>query len=86
MLSEFEYLFPPTNRPPSAAETGLLPAIELSENERKVIDIIGREEAQVDEIIRGCGLPASAVSVTLLGLEMKKVIRQLPGRLYVRND
>ncbi len=86
VLSEFEYLFPPTNRPPSAAETGLLPAIELSENEQRIFDAIGREEAQIDEIIRACSLPASAVSVTLLGLEMKKVIRQLPGRLYVRND
>ncbi len=85
VLSEFEYLFPPTNRPPSPAETGLLPALELSENEQKVFDAIGGEEAQIDEIIRTSGLPASAVSVTLLGLEMKKVIRQLPGRLYVRN-
>src|SRR3974377_2101799 len=36
ILCEFEYLFPPSNQPPSAVQTGVLPALELSENERKV--------------------------------------------------
>ncbi len=85
VLSEFEYLFPPSNRPPSAAETGQLPALELSEHERKVYDAIGDEEMQIDDIIRRCGLPASTVSVALLGLEMKRIIRQLPGRVFRRN-
>jgi DNA processing protein len=35
ILSEFEYLFPSSNRPPSPGETGILPALELSENEKK---------------------------------------------------
>jgi DNA processing protein len=39
----------------------------------------------MDEVIRCSGLPASAVSVALLGLEMKRVVRQLPGKLFVRN-
>lgn len=82
ILSEFEYLFPPTNRPPSTAETGQLNAIELSENEQKVYDAVGEEESQIDEIIRRCGLPASTVSVALLGLEMKRIVRQLPGRVF----
>src|SRR5207244_4740133 len=44
ILSEFEYLFPRTNRPPSPAETGILPAIALSDNEQKMIDAIAKEE------------------------------------------
>ena len=31
VLSEFEYLFPASNRPPSPGESGVLPALELSE-------------------------------------------------------
>ena len=31
------------------------------------------------------GLPSSAVSVALLSLEMKRVVKQLPGKLFVRN-
>ncbi len=86
ILSEFEYLFPASNRPPSAAETGQLPAFELGENEQRVYDAIGEEEVHIDDIIRHCGLPASAVSVALLGLEMKRIVRQLPGRVYRRNS
>ncbi len=86
VLSEFEYLFPPSNRPPSAGETGVLPALELSENERKVFDTLKTDdETSIDEVIRGSGLPTSAVSVALLSLEMKRVVRQLPGKLFVRN-
>jgi DNA processing protein len=86
ILSEFEYLFPQTNKPPSAAETGVLPAIELSENEQKVHDTLGTEEISIDEVIRKSGLPPSAVSVALLSLEMKRLIRQLPGKMFLRNQ
>ncbi len=43
------------------------------------------EERSIDEVIRKSGLPSSAVSVALLSLEMKRVIKQLPGKLFVRN-
>ena len=86
ILSEFEYLFPKTNRPPGAGETGVLPALNLSENEQMVYDALSQEESDIDEVIRRSGLPASAVSVALLNLEMKRLIRQLPGKLFVRNS
>ena len=35
ILSEFEYLFPASNRPPSPGETGVLPALSLTDNEQK---------------------------------------------------
>jgi DNA processing protein len=85
ILSEFEYLFPTTNRKPSPAETGLLPALTLSENEQKIHDLLSKEETPIDEIIRKSGLPSSAVSVGLLNLEMKKIVRQLPGKRFMRN-
>jgi DNA processing protein len=85
ILSEFEYLFPPSNRPASAAETGVLPALELSENEQKVYDTLSKEEISIDDVIRKSGLPSSAASVALLSLEMKRLIRQLPGKMFVTN-
>jgi DNA processing protein len=86
ILSEFEYLFPTSNRPPSPAESGTLPALNLSGNEQKVYDGLSNEEMTMDEVIRCSGLPASAVSVALLGLEMKRLVKQLPGKLFVRNS
>ena len=86
ILSEFEYLFPGSNRPPSPGETGVLPAMELSANEQKVYDALDEEERSIDEVIRKSGLPSSAVSVALLSLEMKRAVKQLPGKLFVRNS
>src|SRR4051812_22089140 len=85
ILSEFEYLFPASNRPPSANETGVLPALDLSENEQKVYGVLDSEELTTDEVIRKSGLPSSAVSVALFSLEMKRLVKQLPGKLFVKN-
>ena len=86
ILSEFEYLFPTSNKPPAPNETGVLPALELSENEQKVFSTLSKEESSIDEIIRASGLPSSAVSVTLLSLEMKRLVKQLPGKMFLRNN
>ena len=85
ILSEFEYLFPASNRPPAPNETGVLPALELSGNEQKVFETLQREEVSIDEVIQHSGLPSSAVSVALLSLEMKRLVKQLPGKMFVRN-
>jgi DNA processing protein len=85
ILSEFEYLFPASNKPPSAAETGVLPALTLSDNEQKVYDALDGEPRAMDEVIRKSGLPSSAVSVALLSLEMKRIVRQIPGKMFLRN-
>ena len=44
----------------------------------------GADETPIDRIILKCGLPTSVVSSTLFALELKKVIKQLPGKHYVR--
>jgi DNA processing protein len=85
ILSEFEYLFPPSNRPQTPAETGVLPTITLSENERKVYELLSEEEIGIDDVIRQSGLHSSTASVALLSLEMKRLIRQMPGKYFVRN-
>jgi DNA processing protein len=85
ILTEFEYLFPKGNRPASPCDTGTLPALELSPQETAVFDAVGHEERSVDDIIHASGLSASMVAVALLNLEMKRLLRQLPGRLFTRN-
>src|SRR5882757_5973729 len=51
ILSEFEYLFPASNKPPSPGETGVLPALELSENEQKAFDTLRTDdETSIDEV------------------------------------
>ena len=86
ILSEFEYLFPASNQPPTAGATGVLPALELNENEQKIFAAVKAEDQNsIDEIIRASGLPSSAVNVALFSLEMKRLVKQLPGKMFMRN-
>ena len=78
ILGEFEYLI-------SKEETAPVSAPVLSEIEQKVMAAIGDEEMLMDEIIRATCLTSASVSATLLGLEMKRIVKQLPGRHYARN-
>jgi DNA processing protein len=85
ILSEFEYLFPSSNRPAAPNESGVLPALELSENEQKIYSALDGEELSIDDVIRKSGLPSSAISVGLLSLEMKRLVKQLPGKIFLKN-
>jgi DNA processing protein len=65
-------------------ETAALPS-DLSEAERGVLRLISPDEpAQIDELAEASGLAVSELSAVLLGLEMRELIRQLPGKSFVR--
>ena len=53
-------------------------------DEQAVYQAVEHDETPVDRIIGKCGLPTSVVSSTLFVLELKKFIKQLPGKHYVR--
>ncbi len=52
----------------------------LSEQERQIAQHIGKEPILVDELIAKAGIPAGAVLSTLTMLEIKGVVRRLPGK------
>jgi DNA processing protein len=81
VLAEFEFLLPPSEMPSIN-----LPQGNLGEQERKVLEALGREEMHMDVLTRKCGLPSPAVSATLLKLEMKRWVRQMPGKYFTRID
>jgi DNA processing protein len=62
-----------------------LPA-NLSGDEEKVYAAIELDETPIDVITQTTGLPSGTVSSTLLRLEMKKLVRQLPGKVFVRTS
>ena len=57
---------------------------EMKPAEAAVYEAVGTDETPIDRIISKCGLPTPVVSSTLFALELKKVIKQLPGKHYVR--
>jgi len=59
-------------------------SLELTDAERAVREAIGDEETSADDIIAKCGLPTYQVSSTLLALEMRRLVKQLPGSRFVK--
>ncbi len=60
------------------------PKAELTAAEQSVRDAIGDDETPLDTIISKCGLPTQQVSSTLLALEMRRLVKQLPGSRFVK--
>ena len=58
---------------------------ELTETEQAVMDGLQPGCTLVDEIIAGTGLPAGTVSATLTMLQIKGMVRLLPGNRVERN-
>ncbi len=80
ILGEFEYLLPPqpsrkNNAPPDSGRASCSP------DEITILTALDDGETDVDTLIRLTGLKASTMSSVLLGLEMKRLARLLPGRV-----
>jgi len=57
--------------------------VELSENEQKIIDILGETgETGIDALMAKSGIPVSQISVILLNLEFQGLVISLPGKRY----
>jgi DNA processing protein len=56
----------------------------LSENERSVLEAFTDDESHIDTITSRSGLPTPIVSSTLLALEMRRLVKQLPGSRFVK--
>lgn len=65
----------------AAAKTAASP---LKPDEAAVYAVVDTSETPIDQIITMSGLPTSVVSSTLFVLELKKLVRQLPGKHFVK--
>src|SRR5467141_789254 len=81
ILDDLQVLLPETKPSPEAAARPLPP---LSEDERRIYDAIEATETSIDEITEKTKLPSAAVSSTLLRLELKRLVKQLPGKYFVK--
>ena len=81
ILAELEFLIPRE----SVVTPRPLPA-NLTGDEEKVYAAIELDETPIDSITQATGLPSGTVSSTLLRLEMRKLVKQLPGKVFVRTS
>ncbi len=76
---------PETKGEASAAPKQAPEPPDLSDEERAVLVLLSPDEPQhIDALAEKTGLAVSELAGLLLGLEMRDVVRQLPGRCYVR--
>ncbi len=59
-------------------------AAQLSEQEKKIIDLLSNEPMHIDRIASDSGQPTSHTLALLLSLELKNLVKQLPGKYFVR--
>jgi DNA processing protein len=81
ILDDLQILLPETKPSQEAAARPLPP---LSDEERRVYDAIEAAETSIDDIAAKSELPSATVSSTLLQLELKRLVKQLPGKYFVK--
>lgn len=74
----------PPNSLPGLEEVAGLNLSDLSADEKCVLAFMTREPMTIDALTESAGLPAPIVAGALLELELKEVVRQMPGQRYYR--
>lgn len=81
ILDDLQILLPEKQKLP---EISARPLPELTGDERLVYDAIRPTETPIDQIASTSELPAATVSSVLLRLELKRLVKQLPGKYFVK--
>jgi DNA processing protein len=70
---------------PEAEQRNLLAVNGLNGSEKKLYGLLSAEEPiPIDDIVEHSGLNSSEVLATLFALEMKGIVRQLPGKQFCK--
>ena len=83
VLEELDGVSAVAARPCGGGRFGAPPA-GLDETQQRVWEALGDGSRSIDELTQKLGLAAPALSGMLLMMQMKKVLRQLPGNRYER--
>jgi DNA processing protein len=60
--------------------------LSLDPQERQILNLVTSDPIHVDEVLRRAEIEASRVLATLTVLEMRRLVRRLPGGHYCRQD
>jgi DNA processing protein len=71
-------------RPGGDGRAAELPPVEVSAEERKILEMLDLEPMPLDTVIENANMPASEVAALLTFLEMKRLVKRVAGPAYVR--
>jgi DNA processing protein len=60
--------------------------VQLTLEEQKLHDLLSDEPTHIDEIAAECGYSLPSLLVVLLQMELNGIVRQLPGKYFVRGS
>jgi len=83
VIEELQELLPlaAVRTAPRKAAAERAPEPPASAEERKLLEHVGNEPVHIDAIIRESGLPAGTVNALVVGLQIKRRVKLLPGGL-----
>lgn len=84
ILEDLAWLIPPSQQEKAAAAEFAPVSPALEGDEKTIFATLGHDERQFDDLVASSGLAASAATVALMKLEIKKLVKQLPGRYFTR--
>jgi DNA processing protein len=58
----------------------------LTDDERRVYKILSDEPLYIDDVMKESGVELSKASKVLLALELKRLIKELPGKRFIRTE
>lgn len=58
--------------------------LTLNDQERTILNLVSTEPRHIDEVLRSADIDSSRVLSTLTVLEMKRMVRRLPGGYFIR--
>ena len=82
ILDDLQILFPEKQK--QLHQRAVRPLPDLAEEERRVYEAICATETPIDQISATSELPAGTVNSVLLRLELMRLVKQLPGKYFVK--
>lgn len=79
VIQAFQNLFGKVEHPKAASASK---AITLDPDEEFLIQLFPKEETSLEELIAKTKLPIAKLNVLLMGLMLKKMIQEYPGKIY----
>ena len=74
------------DQPIPSIDTKEKPAIQLTPEEKKILNELSPYPIHIDKLVRNLSLSAAQVSSLLLQLELKGLVTQSPGKLFTRSE
>ncbi len=84
ILDDLEILLPASAEKPKLEQPQPELASQLAGNEKTIYEAMGDEEWHIDKLANALKIGISDVSTSLLKLEMRRLIKQLPGKYFVK--